>query len=133
MCTQHSQRAQNTEKRDEGWSTQRREMRDGVREGVWEFWTKCEGLRGVWVFRLIQTMRFTPFFFFFLNFGLTRLFRPIQADMADTDRVGPIWAASAPISAASARFGNRHVAQRGTDTRSAASPRPAASDAGALA
>ena len=46
MCTQHSQRAQNTEKRDEGRSTQRREMRDGVREGVWEFWTKCEGLRG---------------------------------------------------------------------------------------
>ena len=47
MCTQHSQRARNIEKRDEGRSTQRREMRDGVREGVWEFWMKCEGLRGV--------------------------------------------------------------------------------------
>ena len=27
-------------------------------------------------------------FFFFLNFGLTGPFRPIQADTADTDRVG---------------------------------------------
>ena len=61
------------------------------------------------------------FFFFFLNFGLTRPFQPIQADTADTDRVGPIWAASAPISAASARFGNRHMARHGTDARSAAS------------
>ena len=65
-------------------------------------------------------MRFAPFFFF-LNFGLTWPFQPIQADTADTDRVGPIWAASAPISAASARFGNRHMARRGTDARSAAS------------
>ena len=73
-------RAQNIEKRDEGWSTQRREMRDGVRKDVWEFWTKCEGLRGC----------FTPFFFFF-NFGLTWPFRPIPADSAvsaDTGRFG---------------------------------------------
>ena len=71
-------------------------------------------------------MRFAPFFFFFfLNFGLTRPFRPIPAD---TDQVGPIWAVSAPILAtsapilaASARFGNRHVARRGTDAQSAAS------------
>ena len=84
MCTQHSQRARNTEKRDEGRSIQRREMRDEVREGVWEFWTKCEGLRGVWVFRLSQTMRLH--LFFFLNFGLTRPFQPIQTELA---RFGP--------------------------------------------
>ena len=87
-------------------------------------------------------MHFAPFFFFFFfefrpdsadtgRYGPSRPFRLIQADM---DRVGPIWAASAPISAASARFGNRHVARRGTDARSAASlSRPAASDTGALA
>ena len=39
-------RTQRREMRDGAVSTQRREMRDGVREGVWEFWTKCEGLRG---------------------------------------------------------------------------------------
>ena len=77
---------------------------------------KCEGLRGVQVFRLVKRCVCT--FFFFLNFGLTRPFRPIQAD---TDRVSPIWAASAPISTASARFGTCHVARRGTDARSAAS------------
>ena len=97
-------------------------------------WTKCEGSGGCTIF----------FFFFFLNFGLTQPFRPIQAD---TDRVGPILAASAPISAqsapisaASARFGTCHVARRGPTRHEravcgvpAASPRPAASDAGALA
>ena len=110
MCTYHSQRARNTEKRDEGQSTQRREMRDGVREGVWEFWTKCEGLRGVWVFRLVKRCVCT-FFFFFLNFGQTRPFRPIRTE--------------------SARFGPRRpdsglatwhdAARRGRDVRSAAS------------
>ena len=97
----------------------------------------------VWVFRLSQMVRFAPFFF--LNFGPNRAVSadigryrpilPIPADIgryrpisADTDRVGPIWVASAPISAASApilaasaRCGNRHVARRGTDARSAAS------------
>ena len=68
--------------------------------------------------KTVRLHLFFFFFFFFFNFGLTRPFRPIQAD---TDRVGPIWAASAPISAASARFGNRYVARRDTDTRSAAS------------
>ena len=65
-------------------------------------------------------MRLHLLFFFFFNFGLTRPFRPIQADTADTDRVGPILAASAPISAesaptsaASARFGPCHVARCG--------------------
>ena len=65
------------------------------------------------------------------------MFRPYRspadmADTADTDRVGPIWAASAPILAASARVGIRHVARRGTtrDGRAVcgvppASPRPA--------
>ena len=83
----------------------------------------------------------TFFFFFFLNFGLTRPFRPIQADTADTDRVGPILAASAPIwrksaptSAASARFGTCHVARRGpTRHGRAVCGVPAASDAGAPA
>ena len=67
-------------------------------------------------------MRLHPFFFFFyFNFGLTRPFRPIQAD---TDRVGSILAASAPISAesaptsaASARVGPIRDLPRGT-TRS---------------
>ena len=89
-------------------------------------------VRGLGVFRLVKRCVCTFFFFFFLNFGLTRPFRPIQADTADTDRVGPILAASAPISAesaptsaASARFGPCHVARRGKDARSAASlPRP---------
>ena len=80
----------------------------------------------VWVFRLSQMVRFAPFFsFFFFEFRPDRPFRPIPAD---TDRIGPIWATSAsisaastPISAASARFGTRHVARRGTDARSAAS------------
>ena len=80
-------------------------------------------------------MRLHLFFFFFFEF------RPDLAISADTDQVGPIWAtltpisaASASISAASARFGNRHVARRSTDAQSAASlPRPAASDAGVLA
>ena len=103
-------------------------------------------------------VRFAPFFFFFfLNFGPNRAvsadtgrfgrFRPISADTADTDRVGPIWAASAPISAASApilaasaRVGPIRDSPRGTTRHGRAvcgvppaSPRPAASDAGALA
>ena len=90
---------------------------------------------------------FAPFFFFFLNFGLTRPFRPIQADTADTDRVGPIWAASvpisiesAPISAASACVGPIRELPRGTTRHGRvvcgvppASLHPAASDSGALA
>ena len=98
---------------------------------------------GSGVFRLVKWCVCT-FFFFFLNFGLTRPFRPIQAD---TDRVGPILAASAPISAestptsaASARFGPCHVPRRGPMRQGravcrvpVASPRPAASDAGAPA
>ena len=56
-------------------------MRDGVREGVWEFWTKCEGLRGVWVFRLVKRCICTFFFFFFE-------FRPDSAVSADTGRYG---------------------------------------------
>ena len=67
------------------------------------------------------------FFFFFLNFGLTRPFRPIQAD---TDRVGPILAASAPISAesaptsaASARVGPIRALPRGTTRSDAAGTR----------
>ena len=85
--------------------------------------------------------------FFFFNFGLTRLFRPIQADTADTDRVGPILASSAPISAesaptsaVSARFGPCHMARRGPTWQGravcrvpVASPRPVALDAGAPA
>ena len=92
-------------------------------------------------------MRLHLLFFFFFNFGLTRPFRLIQADTADTDRVGPILAASAPISAESAptsaalaRFGPCHVARRGPTRQGrtvcgvpVASPRPAASDAGAPA
>ena len=58
-------------------------------------------------------VHFAPFLYF--------EFRPDSADTADTDRVGPIWAALALISAASARFKNSHVARRGTDARSAAS------------
>ena len=61
-------------------------------------------------------------------------------DSAVTDRVGPILAASAPISAASARFGTCHVARRGSTRHGravcgipAASLRPAALDAGTLA
>ena len=98
------------------------------------------------LFRLVKRCVCTVFFFFFF-FGLTRPFRPIQADTADTDRVGPILAASAPISAesaptsaASTRFGPCHVARRGPTRQGravcgvpAVSPRPAASDAGALA
>ena len=57
-------------------------MRDGVREAVWECWTKCEGLRGVWVFRLVKRCVYTFFFFFFLNFGLTWPFRPIRTESA---------------------------------------------------
>ena len=68
------------------------------------------------------------FFFFFFEF------RPDSAVSADTDRVGPISATSAPISAASARVSPIRELPRGTDARSAASlPRPATSDAGALA
>ena len=89
MCTQHSQRAQNTEKRDEGRSTQRREMRDGVREGVWEFWTKCEGLRGSGYLGLVKQCVLHLFFFFFLNFGLTRPFRPIRPIRTKSARFGP--------------------------------------------
>ena len=84
-------------------------------------------------------VRFAPFFFFFFfefqpksgRFGRFGRYRPIpvdigrywpiSADTADADRVGPIWVASALILAASARFGNRHVALRGTDAQSAAS------------
>ena len=112
-------------------------MRDGVREAG-------RNVRGLGVFRLVKRCVCTLFFFFFLNFGLTRPFRPIQAD---TDRVGPILAASAPISAASApisaasaRFGTCHVARRGLTRHGravcgipAASPRLAALDAGTLA
>ena len=77
------------------------------------------------------------FNFFFLNFGLTRPYRPIQAD---TDRVGLILATLAPISAVSACVGPIQESQRGTTRHGRAvcgvplaSPRPAASDAGALA
>ena len=101
--------------------------------------------------RNVRGLEAAPFFFFFfLNFGLTRPFRPfrpIQADTADTDRVGPILAASAPISAesaltsaASARFGTCHVARRGPTRHGCAvysvpvvSLRPAVSDAAAPA
>ena len=139
-------------------------MRDGAQLGCWDAfsvfhrstvsdtekgdegrsergWTKCEGSG---VFRLVKRCVCTFFFFFFLYFGLTRPFWPIQAD---TDRVGLILAASAPISAestptsaASARFGPCHVARRGPTWHGravcgvpAASPRPATSDAGAPA
>ena len=92
--------------------TQRREMRDGVREAG-------RNVRGLGVFRLVKRCVCTFFlFFFFLNFGLTRPFRPIQADM---DRVGPILAESAPIpaesgptSAASTRVGPIRDLPRGT-------------------
>ena len=85
-----------------------------MREAVWEFWTKCEGLRGVWVFRLVKRCICTFFFF---------EFRPDSAVSADIGRYGPsrpilvasvpISAASAPISVASARFGTCYVARRG--------------------
>ena len=71
-------------------------MRDGVREGVWEFWMKCEGLRGSGY--LVKSNGAFCIFFFFFFFE----FRPDSAVAADTDQVGLIWAASAPISAASA-------------------------------
>ena len=85
------------------------------------------------VFRLVKRCVCTVFFFFFffyVNFGLTRPFRPIQADTADPDRVGPILAASAPISAesaptsaASARVGPIRALPRGTTRSDAAGTR----------
>ena len=77
-------------------------------------------------------MHFAPFFYF--------EFRSDSADTADTDQVGPIWAALALISAASARVGPIREQPRGTTWHGRAVcgvppalPRPAASDASALA
>ena len=90
----------------------------------------------------------TFFFFFFFEFrpksGRFGRYRPIRQIPADTDRVGPIWVASAPMSApilaTSARVGPIRDSPRGTTRHGRAvcgvppaSPRPAASDAGALA
>ena len=123
------------------WVTQRREMRDGVREAG-------RNVRGLGVFRLVKRCVCTFFFFFFFW---------ISAWLGRFGRFGryrPIW----PIRTESARFWPRRgrfppnrrrlqprrpdsglatwydVVRRGTDARSAASlPRPAASDAGAPA
>ena len=82
-------------------------------------------------------------FFFFLNFGLTGPFRPIQADTADTGRYGR-YGPSRPdfgrVGADFSRVGPIRESPRGTTRHGPAvcgvpptSPRPAASDAGALA
>ena len=90
-------------------------------------------------------MRFAPFFFFFLNFGLNRPIRPIPADMADSNWFTPIQARIGPIPHESARFGAssvrvgfkkmkatwHHVAGRMGSSVPRVSPRSAASDAGA--
>ena len=81
-------------------------------------------------------MRSAPFFFFFfLNFGLNRSFRPIRPIQA---RVGPIPGESARVGAASAWVGKKHVESTWHDADGragsgvpCASPRPTASDAGA--
>ena len=125
-------------------------MRDGVREGVWEFWTKCEGLRGVWVFRLVKRCVCTFFFFFEFRPDLavsadTGLYGPSRPDLgrvgADFSRVGANFSrVGANFSRVALRRPDSGLAtwhdavRRSTDARSAASlPRPAASDAGALA
>ena len=96
--------------------TQRREMRDGVREAG-------RNVRGLGVFRLVKRCVCT-FFFFFLNFGLTRPFRPIRTESAR------FW----PRRPDSGLATWHNAVRRGMDARSAASlPRPAASDAGAPA
>ena len=74
--------------------TQRREMRDGMREAG-------RNVRGLGVFRLVKRCVCT-FFFFFFEFRPDSAVSAVWADTADTDRVGPILAASAPISAESA-------------------------------
>ena len=113
--------------------TQRREMRDGAhREGRWGTeWERVFGSFGrsvrVWVFRLSQTVRFAPFFFFFLNFGLTGRYGPSRPDLgrvsADFSSVNSI------------RESPRGTTRHGRTVCGVplALPRPAASDVGALA
>ena len=118
--------------------TQRREMRDGMREAG-------RNVRGLGVFRLVKRCVCTFFFFFFfLNFGLTRPFRPIRTESARfwpcRRQFPPNRRRLQPRRPASARFRTCHVAQRGPTRHGraicgvpAASLRPAASDAGAPA
>ena len=108
--------------------TQRREMRDGVREAG-------RNVRGLGVFRLVKRCVCTFFFFFFE-------FRPDSAVSVDTGRYGPsrpdfgrVGADFRRIGADFSRVGLRrpdsglatwhNAVRRGTDARSAASlPRP---------
>ena len=113
--------------------TQRREMRDGAhREGrggtEWErvFGSLDEvwGSEGVWVFRLSQTVRFAPFFFFFWISAWLGRYGPSYPDLG---RVGADFSRVSPI----------RESPRGTTRHGRAvcgvPPRPAASNAGALA
>ena len=84
---------ESSEHREERWGMEHTEKGDegrsekgclGVLDEVW-------GSEGVWVFRLSQTMRFAPFFFFFwISAWLGRFgrYRPIRTELA---RFGPRW------------------------------------------
>ena len=87
----------------EAKSTETKWVRRNVRRGVLAFWVKLGWSKvsiksngAFWVF-------------FFLNFGLNRLFRPIRPIQA---QFGLIRLALARVEATSARVGENHVARR---------------------
>ena len=119
--------AKETKQRQRG-----REHRDKVNLVKWdEMWGEV-----FWHFEwnwaevglVLSQMVRSAFFFFFLNFGLNRPFRPIRPIQA---RVGPIPGESAWVEAASAQVGENHVGStwhdavgRGCGTPGAASVLP---------